>query len=114
MSAESEQLMDNAVAMLNEAVALDPGLWSLFDCMVPCAPVVGSATAIELMSVNKSVAMASVLGILNGVLSSPNCRISVVKENANGTIKRVFARTTTAARSLGAPVARLSEDTSQG
>lgn len=110
----SEELMDRAVAVLNEAVTLDPNLWSLFDCMVPCAPIVARATPIELMSVNKSVAMASVLGIINGLIDSPNCRISIVKENAHGSTRRVFARTSTVPVNAGAPVARLPEDPAQG
>ncbi|MNQ34444.1 hypothetical protein D3C85_478980 [compost metagenome] len=109
MSELGEQLIDRTVALLNEAVSLDPKLWALFDVMVPCATVVGHATPIEFMGVNPSLAMASCLGLLNGVLSDSGCRISIITENEGGRTRRVFARTTNAPTTVGEGNAELPE-----
>lgn len=85
--------INQAVALLNEAVALDPRLWGLFDVMVPCATIVGHATPIELMALNQNVAMASLLGVLNGILADEQQRISIITENEGGRTRRVFIRT---------------------
>lgn len=86
--------LQHAVDLLNEAVALDPKLWSLFDVMVPTATVVGLSTPIELMQVNDRLAMANVLGVLNGLLApSANERISIIVENKNGHTQRKFCVT---------------------
>lgn len=102
MSELGAQLIDHTVALLNEAVSLDPRLMALFDVMVPCANIVGHATPIELMGVNPSISMVGCLGILNGVLSDSNCRISIITENVGGHTRRVFARTSNAPQTLGA------------
>lgn len=101
MSELGEQLIDRTVALLNEAVSLDPKFMSLFDVMVPCANIVGHATPIELMGVNPVLSMASCLGVLNGVLSDSSCRISIITENVDGHTRRVFARTSNAPQTVG-------------
>lgn len=101
MSALGEQLIDHAVALLNEAISLDPRVMALFDVMVPCANVVGHATPIELMGVNPILSMANTLGILNGVLSDSNYRISIITENEGGHTRRVFAKTSNAPQTRG-------------
>lgn len=86
--------LQHAVDLLNEAVALDPKLWSLFDVMVPTAIVVGLSTPIELMQVNDRLAMANVLGVLNGLLApDADKRISIIVENKNGQTQRKFCVT---------------------
>lgn len=88
--------IDSTIAMLNEAVALDPSLWALFDVNVPCAAIVGHATPIELMAVNSTIAMANCLGMLNGILADADYRISIITENEGGRARRVFIRTSNA------------------
>lgn len=105
MSELGEQLIDRTVALLNEAISLDPRLMALFDVMVPCANIVGHATPIELMGVNPVLSMASTLGILNGVLSDSSCRISIITENVGGHTRRVFARTSNAPHAGGEDIA---------
>lgn len=83
--------LDRAAALLNEAVALDPKLWSLFDVMVPCAAIVGHATPIELMAVNDRFAMANALGIVNGLCAVGDRRIGIILENTDGKAVRRFA-----------------------
>lgn len=53
--------------ILNEAVTLDSSLMSIFNIMVPCSPVVGKLTRLELMTVSDHVAMSNVLGIINAM-----------------------------------------------
>lgn len=101
MSELGAQLIDHTVALLNEAVSLDPRLMALFDVMVPCANIVGHATPIELMGVNPAISMVGTLGILNGVLSDSDCRISIITENVGGHVRRVFARTSNAPQTRG-------------
>lgn len=93
---ETDQI-DRTVTMLNEMVSLDPRTWALFDVMIPCAPVVGHVSAIELMGIHQKLAMVGVLGIVNGVLGDPASRISIVTENKDGNLQRRFARTSIAA-----------------
>jgi hypothetical protein len=88
--------IDQTIAMLNEAVSLDPNLWALFDVNVPCASIVGHATPIELMAVNPTIAMANCLGMLNGILADKDYRISIITENEGGRARRVFIRTSNA------------------
>lgn len=86
--------LQHAVDLLNEAVALDPKLWSLFDVMIPTATVVGLSTPFELMQVNDRLAMANVLGIINGLLApGADRRISIIMENKNGHTQRKFCVT---------------------
>lgn len=83
--------LEQTVALLNEAVSLDPMLWSLFDVMVPCAAIVGHATPIELMAVNDRFAMANALGLVNGICAVANHRIGIILENTDGKAVRRFA-----------------------
>ena len=110
----ASDLIDKTVNTLNEAAALDPNIFSLFDCMVPCAPVVGHATNIELMSVTPSLARVGTLGIINGMLEDSGSRICIIVEEFNGKAKRTFARTTIAPNASGALVPGLSSGDSQG
>lgn len=109
MSELGAQLIDHTVALLNEAVSLDPRLMALFDVMVPCANIVGHVTPIELMGVNPAISMVGCLGVLNGVLSDSSCRISIITENVGGHTRRVFARTTNAPQTCGEDDAELSQ-----
>lgn len=81
-----EQIAD----MLNEAAAMDPRLFAMFDVMIPVANTIGLATPIELMAFNDKVAMASCLGILNSVYADTGKRIMLATENKDGTIRRRF------------------------
>jgi hypothetical protein len=61
---------------LNEAITIDPNLISLFTVMVPCQPIVGKLTPIELMAVSDHIAMANVLGILNATFTNERIYLS--------------------------------------
>lgn len=92
-----------AVDILNEAARLDPRFWSLFDVMVPTANIVGHATPIELMQVNDRIAMAGVLGVINGLLGDGTQRISIIMESENGIAKRRFVATELDFHNVDAP-----------
>jgi hypothetical protein len=86
--------IDAVVSMLNEAVTLSPGLWSLFDVQVPCLSMVGRVTPIELMAVDSSdFAFANALGLINGALCDTDHRISIIVENVSGSPQRKFIAT---------------------
>lgn len=84
--------VQEAVDMLNEAVTLSPRLWSLFDVQVPCDPIVGHVSSIELMDTGlKHLAFANTLGMINGVINDPNDRVCIILENSGGRTSRKFA-----------------------
>lgn len=84
--------VQEVVDMLNEAVTLSPGLWSLFDVQIPCAPMVGRVTSIELMDTGlQHLAFANTIGMINGVIRNPNERVCIALENSGGRTTRKFA-----------------------
>lgn len=84
--------IDDMVKLLNAATTLSPSLWSLFDVMVPCSPIVGT-TEIELMRGPEGIAFANMLGMLNAVYATTNERITITIETENGVRTRKFVRT---------------------
>jgi len=84
--------IDDVVKLLNAATTVSPSIWSLFEVMVPCSPLVGT-TEIELMRGPEGIAFANMLGMLNAVYAATNERITIVIETENGVRTRRFIRT---------------------